>query len=257
MVQRRAPVKYTGGRLNADTRKLDAEAKRLAGIVDQALSARLDEIFGSTRGSILHRYASLWDILAPGMSGRFLRSNGANADLSYEVAGTQTVIAAAPNTNFDVSETSAVTIFTQAVTGIAVGDRIEVEIEYTVLNDSGAARTYTRTLEFDSFSSAFTETGTVTNHATSRMPRKESAVLSVSEDDKALLDWHMRGGSVAGAPAIAAGTGSSYAAFHMWNSTASDLTGSTNVIFKFHSSNVAATQTLTLHSYKITRTPAT
>jgi hypothetical protein len=47
-------------------------------------SAALDSTFGSTRGSILERGATLWQIIPPGTSGLPWVSNGAGADPAYQ-----------------------------------------------------------------------------------------------------------------------------------------------------------------------------
>jgi hypothetical protein len=47
------------------------------------LSALLDAVVGSGRGTLLHRGNTSWGALAPGTSGHFLKSNGTGADLSY------------------------------------------------------------------------------------------------------------------------------------------------------------------------------
>lgn len=52
----------------------------------QGLSETIDEMIGSTRGSILYRGAAGWVILAPGTSTHVLTSNGAGADPSYQAA---------------------------------------------------------------------------------------------------------------------------------------------------------------------------
>ncbi len=55
-------------------------------------SAALDATFGGTQGSVLYRGASAWTALAPGVSGQFLKTNGAGAnpawsDVSLATAG--------------------------------------------------------------------------------------------------------------------------------------------------------------------------
>lgn len=60
------------------------------------LSSVLDTAIGSTRGSILRRGASGWEIVAPGTSGYVLTSNGAGADPTYQ-ASSSSAITGAPN----------------------------------------------------------------------------------------------------------------------------------------------------------------
>lgn len=53
---------------------------------NESLSALLDSIIGSARGTIITRGASLWSSLAPGAAGTFLQSQGSGADLIYSSA---------------------------------------------------------------------------------------------------------------------------------------------------------------------------
>lgn len=53
----------------------------------QTLSGYIDTVIGSTRGSILIRGASGWQLLTPGTSGHVLTSNGAGADPSWQAGG--------------------------------------------------------------------------------------------------------------------------------------------------------------------------
>jgi hypothetical protein len=53
---------------------------------DNTISAVLDKLLGTARGSIAHRGASVWSALTPGTSGFFLKSNGPGADLSFTSA---------------------------------------------------------------------------------------------------------------------------------------------------------------------------
>jgi hypothetical protein len=66
------------------------------------LSASIDAAFGSTRGSILERGASGWQIITPGTSGLPWASNGAGADPGYQ-ALTAAGIAAATITSTQIA----------------------------------------------------------------------------------------------------------------------------------------------------------
>src|SRR5215469_999917 len=57
------------------------------------LSAILDAILGSTRGSVIYRGASSWTVLLPGTSGFFLQTGGAGADPLWAAGGTGTITA--------------------------------------------------------------------------------------------------------------------------------------------------------------------
>jgi hypothetical protein len=57
-----------------------------ANATDSLLSAIIDDAVGSTRGSILERGASSWNIVTPGTSGYIWTSNGSGADPTYQAA---------------------------------------------------------------------------------------------------------------------------------------------------------------------------
>lgn len=71
----------------ADDRILANISGSTAGASATELTALLDAIIGTARGSLLVRGETAWGALAPGAAGRFLQSQGAGADLTYgEVA---------------------------------------------------------------------------------------------------------------------------------------------------------------------------
>jgi hypothetical protein len=49
----------------------------------ETLTSLMDSAFGNTRGQVLYRGASGWEILAVGTNGQFLTSGGAGADVSW------------------------------------------------------------------------------------------------------------------------------------------------------------------------------
>lgn len=51
---------------------------------EEVTASQMFDWLGSTRGSIMYRGASGWTILQPGNNGKFLMSNGAGADPTYE-----------------------------------------------------------------------------------------------------------------------------------------------------------------------------
>jgi hypothetical protein len=236
-----APVKYRRGRMGADTRKLDAAIK-----AGNATTADLTAALGE-----------LVTLLKSGDDGDVLTGTTAGSFAEFvEPEGAEVIIAAAPNSAHDVSEITDVTIFSVSVPDVVAGDQIKAEVVFTLLNDSGAARTYTRRLEFGSFAQDAAEVATIADSSTGQSPRREFAVLSVSAANLARLDWTLFGqGTAAAGPA--AGQVVTQNTGRLWNTTTSDLTGTITVAFKMRSSNANATQTLTLHSYKITKTPTT
>ncbi len=67
----------------ADQLLFDGTDWTLAGSLLGGLSMAMDTVFGSTRGSILYRGASVWALRTPGTAGYFLQSQGAGADPVY------------------------------------------------------------------------------------------------------------------------------------------------------------------------------
>ncbi len=61
--------------------------------IANTLTATIDAAIGSTRGAILERGASGWQVIAPGTSGFVWTSNGAAADPSYQALAAVTSIA--------------------------------------------------------------------------------------------------------------------------------------------------------------------
>lgn len=53
----------------------------------QSVTAVLDHVFSSTRGSVLYRGASGWTALGPGTAGQVLQTGGAGADPSWAASG--------------------------------------------------------------------------------------------------------------------------------------------------------------------------
>jgi hypothetical protein len=81
-----ANTAVTPGTYNNATVTVDAKGRVTGASSGSALvtSAALDTAFGNTRGSILVRYATGWDILTPGTAGQLLQANGAGDDPTWE-----------------------------------------------------------------------------------------------------------------------------------------------------------------------------
>lgn len=63
------------------------------------LSALLDAVLGSARGSILRRDSTTWSVLAPGTAGYYLKTGGTGADVSWDApVGSGTVTSVASGT---------------------------------------------------------------------------------------------------------------------------------------------------------------
>lgn len=102
-----------------------------------SLTAIMDRVYGSTRGSILYRGASAWAVLTPGTSGQKLQTNGAGADPSWATVTSGDAIPAGAISAFGmntapsgwlecdgatVSRTTYATLFTAIGTTFGVGD---------------------------------------------------------------------------------------------------------------------------------------
>lgn len=145
-----------------------------------------------------------------------------------------------------VASTTLVDLASKTVT-VTAGDTIEIEIIGTILNNSGATRTYTFEAELGAFAVTCVDGTTVAASATNRAPIKIRAVYSVASTTSA--------GVVVFAERAAPGaadTGLSIATTtyrHAWHTSASNLTGSQAIKLRCLSSAATATQTFHVHSF--------
>jgi len=120
----------------------------------QSLSAVLDYVLSSTRGSVLYRGATGWRALGPGASGQVLQTNGAGADPSWATAsggggGSTTLLSEiiAPGTSGTVTFSSIPTTYRDLKMLIrARGDAAAttVVLNITFNGDTGANYDYER-----------------------------------------------------------------------------------------------------------------
>lgn len=162
----------------------------------------------------------------------------------------------APNSNFDLTNAGVggnVDFFSKSITGIAVGDLILVDLWYTILNNSGAARTYTPTIALGGFTIINAGTiATVANSATGRAGEHVQIMLAVSATNLTYGQVSQVSSTVG--TALTAGTVATLgtnASFQGYNTTASDMTGTNTFSYGYSSSSTTATQTLTLHGFTI------
>lgn len=111
-----------------------------------SLSSVMDTAFGSTRGSILRRGASGWEIVAPGTSGYVLTSNGANADPTYQAFSTpswSSVLAAGATSGAYSPSIDSGQTFTLSASTASQGVQISRSAanELTLLGGDGSAQT--------------------------------------------------------------------------------------------------------------------
>lgn len=165
------------------------------------------------------------------------------------------IVAAAPNQNFAVNSVTPVTIVSESVAGLAAGDSVELELWYTINNNSGAVRTYSCAAAVGSLGTSATDGTTTAAAAATRTSRRAKVRFSLSATNLAYIQLSQ----IAYVPQNADTTSQSAGALIVgaWDSTSSDLTGTQTVSFTVTSSNATATQTLTLHSYTIRKVSAT
>lgn len=165
--------------------------------------------------------------------------------------------AAAPNQNFDLTNGGgggAVTIISQSVSGIAVGDFIEMEVWYSILNNSGATKTYAHSAALGSLGILATEGTTVAASATSRSLRRWHVRFSVSATNLSYGQLSQVATAIVATDthaALAVNLGS-----QAWDTATDDLTGTQTLAWTVTSSAANTTQTLTLHSYTIRKVSA-
>ncbi len=158
----------------------------------------------------------------------------------------------APINAVNAASVTLVDLVSKTVT-VTAGDTIEIELEGTILNNSGAVRTYTFEAELGAFGITCLDGTTVAASATTRAPITLRAVFAVKNSSTAA-------GTVVAQRAApgAADSGLSIATTtyrHAWHTSASNLTGSQAIKLRVLSSAATATQTFTVFSYRITQHP--
>lgn len=156
----------------------------------------------------------------------------------------------APINAVAANSTTLVDLVSKTVT-VAAGDTIEIELTGTILNNSGATRTYTFEAELGAFGITCLDGTTVAASATNRAPITLRAVFAVKDSSTAAGTLV----SQRSAPG-AADTGLSIATTtyrHAWHTSASNLTGSQAIKLRVLSSAATATQTFTVFSYRVTQ----
>jgi hypothetical protein len=95
-----------------------------AGIVEEVTATQVLDFISSTQGTILYRNASAWVALSPGISGQFLKTNGAGANPAWETqAGGQsdTRLGSEANTATTVDNTEYIAPTGNVMTGVRTG----------------------------------------------------------------------------------------------------------------------------------------
>lgn len=154
----------------------------------------------------------------------------------------------AVNSDVAVNSITNVTLISESVTGIVAGDELEIEAVFTLLNNSGASRIYTLTVEFG----ALTTTATTFDVPASATTRDQlvlcgRAFVSASNLAKCMVTLLEFTAVVANDDGGISSTDTTA----IWNTTASDITGTQTVALKIASASATATQTLTLFGWTL------
>jgi hypothetical protein len=136
---------------------------------------------------------------------------------------------------------------------ITAGDSIEFEIHGQILNNSAATRTYTFDMTVGLLTMTIVDGATVGFSATNRAPFVLRGKVTVKNSSTAAGLIELQRATTGAANT---GLNSAVAQFRQsWQTSVSDLTGSNPCRVRVNSSATAATQTMTLMSWKITRVP--
>ena len=154
--------------------------------------------------------------------------------------------------NTDVASVTDQTIVSRDVTGMAVGDKLEINAAWTITNDSGATRAYTFTLDFDGLFDIEITTGALANSATVMHPFMLKAAFDLRASNLCYCVVAIEGFAAAG---MLSGQDTTMSAACLraigWGASASDATGTTTVVLKCRSADATATQTFRLHNFSI------
>jgi len=169
-------------------------------------------------------------------------------------SGGDIVGAAAPISLVPVNNsTTHQTLATDSIT-VATGDQIEIEVIGTFLNNSGGTVTPNVRFSLGSLNVDLGDGATSAANATNRSLWVITGKWSVFSTSSAIFGGETRHGTAA-----AANTAMSTALAtnrSIWQTTASDLTGTVTCAVGFRSSTNTATQSFTVHSWRIRKTAA-
>lgn len=207
---------------------------------------------GCTRGDIIVGNASnLWDDLAIGAAGFVV--GGDATDVSW-VRNYGTTVYEPTCADVAINSVTDITVATRDVVGAAAGDVFVIEADFIILNNSGAARVYNITIDFDNAGDVEWVTGSLAASSTLMHPfmlvskcniRSTSLVYMVGRADAGPIAGIVSGGD----PTMAA-TGFSSAG---WFTSGSNLTGTLTCNLKIRSANATATQTCRLVNFEVRR----
>jgi len=180
------------------------------------------------------------------MSGTTLSATGGGGS---DIVGAAAPISLVPVNNSTTHQTLA----TDSIT-VATGDQIEIEVIGTFLNNSGATVTPNVRFTLGSLNVDLGDGATSATNATNRSLWVITGRWSVFSTSSAIFGGETRHGTAA-----AANTAMSTALAtnrSIWQTTASNLTGTVTCAVGFRSSTNTATQSFTVHSWRIRKTGA-
>lgn len=181
----------------------------------------------------------------------FVKRSGTTLIGGTPSGNTDILAADAPNSDFDLTNGGAggaVTILSKSIAGIVAKDTVELEIYYTIQNNSGANRTYTPNYSLGTLSVTVAEIGTIAAGAANRAIRTARVSFAISAANLGYAIASIPGSAAANANTAAAAANSGGA---MWNTSTDDNTGTKTISLTMSSNSTTTTQTLTLHSYTI------
>jgi hypothetical protein len=186
--------------------------------------------------------------------GQYLRRVGPNIEgATVSAGGSDTVFANAPGTDVTMTATYA-DLFAKTM-AVAVGDTIDFEVTGTILNNSGAARTYRWRMTVGGMTLELIDGATITFNATNRamfVLHAQCAVTSTTQTTQLMDVW--RTGPVATSTSSSSATASLR---QVWSYGTTNVTGaSINVKVEARTDAVGGTiQQMRVHAYKIVNTP--
>ena len=151
-----------------------------------------------------------------------------------------------------INSLTDVTCATRDVSNVIAGDVLEIEIWFTILNNSGSSKTVTFTIDFDGLFDCEISTGILAASGSAAHPIFASAILDVRSSALSYMIVRADGDT---STAYSSGTNKTMATGNRramtWATSTTDLTGVTTCVLKARSDNATVTQTLRLHDFSI------
>jgi hypothetical protein len=153
-----------------------------------------------------------------------------------------------------VATGSAAILGTKSIT-VNTGDQVEIELIGTLLNNAtGTAITPTVRFTLGSFSVELADGATTATNASNRNVWTIRGTWAVQATNNVIFAGEFRHGTAA-----AAGAGQSTALANnrtVWQTSSSNLTGTVTCEVRMFSSSTTATQTFTVHAWRVRKTAA-